>query len=148
MNRLVTLLAAFVMLAGVGLADMDSKDYNIAVIGNTTGSASYVVRGELEGVYVNVPAGTMTGTVTVATSQETLFTRAITADGMYRPRVSTHTTAGAAATFNVYSNTAATASAGIAQTWYSKAAMAGLVTVTVAQDGPGTNWVVTLLYKK
>ena len=141
MKQIGTLLAAFVMLAGVGLADMDSKDYNIAVIGNTTGSASYVVRGELEGVYVNVPAGTMTGTVTVATAHETLFTRAITADGMYRPRVSTHTTAGAAATFVGGTNN-------VANPWYSKAAMAGIVTVTVAQDGPGTNWVVTLLYKK
>jgi len=141
MHKLVTLLAGIVLLAGVGFADMDNKDYNIAVIGNTTGSASYVVRGELEGVYVKVPAGTMTGTVTVATSQETLFTRAITADGMYRPRVSTHTTAGAAATFVGGTNN-------VANPWYSKAAMAGIVTVTVVQDGPGTNWVVTLLYDK
>jgi hypothetical protein len=147
MNRLRTLLAG-VLLAGVGLADVDNKDFNIAVVGNTTNSASYVIRGALEGVYVNVPAGTMTGTVTVATAHETLFTRAITADGIYRPRVSTHTTAGAAATFNVYSNTAATASAELAQTWYDKAAMAGPVTVTVVQDGPGTNWVVTLIYDK
>ena len=141
MKQIGVLLAACVMLAGVGLADMDSKDYNIAVIGNATNSASYVVRGELEGVYVNVPAGTMTGTVTVATSHETLFTRAITADGMYRPRVSTHTTAGASATFVGGGNNTA-------NTFYDKAAMAGIVTVTVAQDGPGTNWVVTLLYKK
>lgn len=140
MNRLMTLLAC-VLLAGVGFADMDNKDYNIAVVGNTSGSATYVMRGELEGVYVNVPAGTMTGTVTVATSHETLFTRAITDDGMYRPRVSTHTTAGAAATFVGGTNN-------VANTWYDKAAMAGPVTVTVAQDGPGTNWVVTLVYKK
>lgn len=149
MKRLITLLA-IVLLAGVGFADMDNKDFNVVVVGNTTNSASYVIRGELEGVYVNVPAGTMTGTVTVATSHETLFTRAITADGMYRPRVSTHTTAGAAATFTTYSatNTGAGATAAQVQTWYNKAAMAGPVTVTVVQDGPGTNWVVTLIYDK
>ena len=147
MHKNVLILAAC-LLASVGFAQMDDKDYNIAVVGSTTNTASYVLRGALEGVYVNVPAGTLTGTVTVATEQETLFTRAITANGMYRPRVSTHTTAGAAATFNTYSNTAATASAELAQTWYDKAAMAGLVTVTVAETGIGTNWVVTLIYDK
>jgi len=147
MKQIGTLLAAFVMLAGVGFADMDNKDFTIAAANGVTTNKSYVMRGTLHGIYINAPAGS-TGAVTVATAHETLFTRSITADGMYRPRVSTHTTAGAAATFNAYSNTAATASAGLAQTWYDKAALAGLVTVTVAETGIGTNWVVTLLYDK
>jgi hypothetical protein len=126
---------------------MDDKDFSIAAAHGVTTNKSYVMRGTLHGIYINAPSGS-TGTVTVATAHETLFTRSITADGMYRPRVSTHTTAGAAATFNVYSNTAATASAALAQTWYDKAAMAGLVTVTVAETGVGTNWIVTLIYDK
>lgn len=147
MHKLVTLLAGIVLLAGVGFADMDNKDFAIAAANGVTTNKSYVMRGTLHGIYINAPSGS-TGAVTVATAHETLFTRSITADGMYRPRVSTHTTAGAAATFNAYSNTAATASAELAQTWYDKAALAGLVTVTVAETGVGTNWVVTLLYDK
>ena len=145
MKKFGAMLVTLGLLASVGLAGMDDKDFNIAVVGSTTNSASYVLRGELNGVYVNVPAGTLTGTVTVATAHETLFTRAITADGMYRPRVTTHTTSGAAATFDAYSNTGMVANA---QSWYNKPAMAGLVTVTVVQNGAGTNWVVTLLYDK
>ena len=147
MKQIGTLLAAVVMLAGVGFGAMDDKDFSIAAANGETTSKSYVMRGTLHGIYINAPSGS-TGAVTVATAHETLFTRSITADGMYRPRVSTHTTAGAAATFNTYSNTAATASAQLAQTWYDKAALAGLVTVTVAETGVGTNWVVTLLYDK
>ncbi len=147
MHKLVTLLAGIVLLAGVGLGAMDDKDFTIAAANGVTTNKSYVMRGTLHGIYINAPSGS-TGSVTVATEHETLFTRSITDDGMYRPRVSTHTTAGAAATFNAYSNTAATASAQLAQTWYDKAALAGLVTVTVAETGVGTNWVVTLLYDK
>jgi len=147
MKRLVTLLAAFVMLAGVGLGAMDDQNFSISAANGVTTNKAYVMRGTLHGIYINAPSGS-TGTVTVATAHETLFSRTITADGMYRPRVSTHTTAGAAATFNAYSNTAATASAELAQTWYDKAALAGLVTVTVAETGVGTNWVVTLIYDK
>lgn len=146
MHKIVLILAAC-LLASVGFAAMDDKDYTFSCTNGVTKTNSFVLRGVLHGIYVNAPANS-TGAVTVATAHETLFTRSITADGMYRPRVSTHTTAGAAATFNAYSNTAATASAELAQTWYDKAAMAGLVTVTVAETGIGTNWVVTLIYDK
>ena len=147
MKKYGAFLVTLGLLAGVGFAAMDDKDYNLSAATSATNSASYVLRGVLHGVYVNAPANS-TGAVTVATANETLFSRSITADGMYRPRVSTHTTAGAAATFNVYSNTAADASAAVAQTWYDKPAMAGPVTVTVVESGIGTNWVVTLIYDK
>jgi hypothetical protein len=146
MHKNVLILAAC-MLASVGFAAMDDKDFSLSASTGQTKTNSYVLRGVLHGIYVNAPDNS-TGAVVVATANETLFSRSITADGMYRPRVSTHTTAGAAATFNAYSNTAATASAQFAQTWYDKAAMAGLVTVTVAETGIGTNWVVTLIYDK
>ncbi len=140
MHKLVTLLAGIVLLAGVGFADMDNKDFTIAATNGATTDKSYVMRGTLHGIYINAPSGS-TGSVTVATAHETLFTSSITADGMYRPRVSTHTTAGAAATFVGGTNN-------VANPWYDKAALAGLVTVTVAETGVGTNWVVTLLYDK
>jgi hypothetical protein len=147
MKKYGVILAAVGILAGVARAAMDDKAFNLTTATSATNSASYVLRGVLEGVYVNAPANS-TGAVTVATAHETLFSASITTDAMYRPRVSTHTTAGAAATFNVYSNTAATASAAVAQTWYDKPAMAGPVTVTVVESGIGTNWVVTLIYDK
>jgi len=147
MKKYGAFLVTLGLLAGVGFAAMDDKDYNLSAATSETNSASYTLRGVLHGVYVNAPANS-TGAVTVATANETLFSRSITADGMYRPRVSTHTTAGAAATFNVYSNTAATSSEAVAQTWYDKPAMAGPVTVTVVESGIGTNWVVTLIYDK
>jgi hypothetical protein len=149
MKKYGAILVTLGLLAGVGFAAMDDKDYNLSAATSATNSASYVLRGVLHGVYVNAPANS-TGAVTVATENETLFSRSITADGMYRPRVSTHTTAGAAATFNTYSatNTAGGATAAEAQTWYDKPAMAGPVTVTVVESGIGTNWVVTLIYDK
>ena len=148
MHKNVLILAAC-MLASVGFGAMDDKDFSLSASTGQTKTNSYVLRGVLHGIYVNAPANS-TGAVVVATANETLFSRSITADGMYRPRVGTHTTAGAAATFNTYSatNMAAGATAAEAQTWYDKPAMAGLVTVTVAETGIGTNWVVTLIYDK
>lgn len=145
MSKCKAILLAAALCVGAAYGAMDDKDYTFSATNGVTKTNTYTLRGVLHGVYVDVPAGTQTGTVTVATEHETLFTRAITADGMYRPRVSTHTTAGAAATFNSYSHTGTVANA---QTWYDKAAMAGPVSVTLAVEGPGTNWTVTLLYDK
>ena len=136
---MIAILAAF---AQAGFAQMDDRDYKVAVTGATTNSVSYVLRGELEAVHVDVPAGA-TGTVTVATSQGTVFSKAaIDADAVYFPRVALMTTAGVAATFVGGTNDTANA-------WYGKAPLAGPVSVTVI--GTGTNaatYNVKVIYKK
>ena len=136
---MIAILAAF---AQAGFAAMDDRDYSVAVIGTATNSQSFVLRGELEAVYVTIPASA-TGTVTVATSQGTVFTKsALTASGVYFPRVALQTTAGAAATFVGGTNNTANA-------WYGKAPLAGSVTVTVIGESEGTNtYGAKIIYNK
>ena len=104
MRKYIGLIAVIMMIAALCQAGMDNRDYTVSVITVTTNSQSYVLRGTLYGVYVDAPAN-KTGTVTVASDETTLFTKSITADGMYYPRAAMHTTAGAAATWNAYSGT-------------------------------------------
>lgn len=136
------LLVALMLCVGAAYGSMDDKLYSIAVVSTATNSSSLVLRGELEAVHIDVPTG-KTGTVTVATAQDTLLTKAgIAADVVYYPRVATHTTAAAAATFVGGTNN-------VANTWYTKPVMAGAVTVTVIGQAAGTNtFNVRLIYKK
>jgi hypothetical protein len=132
------------------LGSMDDKLFTVAVTGTATNTASYVLRGELEAVHVDIPTAA-TGTVTVTTSETTLFTKAsITADAVYYPRVAVHTTAGAAATFNAYSGaTSNIVNTANAQAWYGKPVMAGVVTVTVIGQSAGAKtYNVKLIYKR
>jgi hypothetical protein len=141
-------IAAILAVCGVTAnAAMQALDFAVAVSGTSTNSRAYTVRGTVEGVYVTVPTGA-TGTVTVATTEQTLFTKSCTASAFYPVQVPVYTTAGAAATFNTYSatNTAGGATAAEAQAWYTKPAMAGVVTTTIVAAGGGTNWNVRLLY--
>ena len=138
-----TVLVALMLAAfgGVAFGEMDDKVFNVSVIATATNSASYVLRGELQGVHVDVPAGA-TGTVTVASSQMTLFTKsAIAADAYFPVRIPVYSTAGAALTVvDAGSNTNAVVD---------RAAMAGAITATVIGTGTATNaYKVTLIYKK
>lgn len=141
MKKLMVLTALLASGLAV-LAAMDDKTYNVTVIGTTTNSANVVLRGELEAVKIDVPNGA-TGTVTVATSDGTVFSKAdIAADVIYFPRVALHTTAGVAATFVGGTNDTANA-------WYGKAPLAGDVTVTVIGQSAGTNaYSVKVIYNK
>jgi hypothetical protein len=142
MNRILSIVAMLLAFAASSFAAMDDRPYNISVVGLGTNDATFVLRGELRGVAIDVPTGA-TGTVTVATGNETVFTKsAIAADAIYHPVIAQHTTAGAAATFIGGTNNAANA-------WYAPPTMAGPVTVTIVGESTGTNsYVVKLIYDK
>jgi len=130
------LLVSVIGLSGSAFAGMDDRDYSVAVIDTATNTQSFVLRGQLKSVFVDVPTGA-TGTVTVTHSpsgvagSETLFTLAdIAADAVYHPQVAAHTTAGAAATFVGGTNNTANA-------WYEAPTMAGSVTVSVIGQSSG-----------
>jgi len=142
--------AVFAFIAATASAQMADTDFAVSLVGTNTAAKTYVIRGELESIYVDVPASA-TNTVVVTSEQGTLFSKSsIAADAWYLPRVATHTTAGAAATFNTYSSTNSLVAN--AQTWYSKAAMAGPITVTVTGENASltnaTTTTVTLIYRK
>jgi hypothetical protein len=141
-GMIALLLLAFAARAG---ADVDGRTFAVSLIGTNVASKTYVLRGELESIYVDVPASA-TNTVVVTSEQGTLFSKAsIAADAWYLPRVATHTTAGAAATFVGGTNDTA-------NVWYSKAAIAGPITVTVTGENAAltnaTTTTVTLIYRK
>ena len=138
-------LAVSAFIAATASAQMADTDFAISLVGTNTAAKTYVIRGELESIYVDVPASA-TNTVVVTSEQGTLFSKSsIAADAWYLPRVATHTTAGAAATFVGGTNDTA-------NVWYSKAAMAGPITVTVTGENAAltnaTTTTVTLIYRK
>jgi hypothetical protein len=86
---------------------MRDRDFSVSVIATATGTVSYTLRGDLEGIYVDVAAGS-TQTVTLATSQQTLFTNAsVTTDAWYPLRYALYGSTGSALTFATYGGTAA-----------------------------------------
>lgn len=83
-----------VLACGSVMAAADSRDFSCSVASVSTGTASYVVRGDIEAVRVIVPAGA-TGTVTLATANETVFTKSdMTASATFYPRLKVNTSAG------------------------------------------------------
>ena len=138
-------LAVSAFIAATASAQMADTDFAVGIVGTNTAAKTYVIRGELESIYVDVPASA-TNTVVVTSEQGTLFSKSsIAADAWYLPRVATHTTAGAAATFVGGTNDTA-------NVWYSKVAMAGPITVTVTGENAAltnaTTTTVTLIYRK
>lgn len=101
MNRAKqAICVAVALLAGIGLAQAEPKKHVLYVTTSTTSSTDRVaqtnasVRGEIESVTFDVPAGTQTGNVSLVTLSDisteaavTLAsTNAITADTLMRPR--------------------------------------------------------------
>ena len=93
-----------VALAFPAFALMDTKDFTATVVGTGTGTQSIVIRGSLEGVYVTVPSGG-TATVTIATSEQTLFTKSCTSSAFYPILVPAYGSTGAALTQSAYGST-------------------------------------------
>lgn len=136
-------LFALIALAGTSFAQvMDTRVYTISTIGTNAGSQTFTIRGELEGVYVDVTA-TKTQTVAVTTSYgATALSQSFTADGLRFPRVQLHNTAGVAQ--------AAVDSGANTNAILGKIPLAGPVTVTVTPSAntTGTNTTtVTIVYK-
>jgi len=166
-----------IAMAVPAFALMDSKDFTATVVGTATGTQSFVIRGALEGVYVTVPSGG-TGTVTIATAQQTLFTKSCTASAFYPIQVPAYGSTGSALTFSAYStaysvvtytNTGVNDSGGTISTntyigkyvlpvesttanvVYTKPAMAGTVTATfVGANGAGVtnSWKATVFFDR
>lgn len=143
-------IVALALLALPAFAQMDNRDFAVSCVTISTNTTAYTLRGELYGVYVDCPAN-KTGTVTVTTSQGTVFAKsAMTTDAMFYPVVPLNiASTGSAATFTTYGETNTPTSS--ANAWYGKPALAGTVTAKVepAAATTGTNtWTITLIYKK
>ncbi len=140
------IMLAVVALAGASFAGMEDREFNLTVTGVTTQSVTYVLRGTLEAVNVDVTAPS-TSTVTVASDELTLFTKSgIAADATYLPRAAAHTTAGAAIQFYTGNETNWTSAA-----QYEAQPLAGAVTVTLVGQNAASvtnNTKVTLIYKQ
>ena len=105
----LTIILAVLCLAGGGAqAAMQDRNFTVSVIGNATGTVSYVLRGELHGIYIDVAASS-TQTVTLASDEQTLYTEAgITADA-WRPLLfPQYGSTGSALVLNTYGGTAST----------------------------------------
>jgi hypothetical protein len=140
MKKLISLivLAAWAFPA---FALMDTKDFSATVVGTATGTQSYVIRGELEGVYVTVPSGG-TATVTIASREQTLFTKSCTASAFYPILIPAYGTTGSALTQSAYLST---------NVVYTKAAMAGSITATFVGENAASvtnSWKATILYSR
>jgi hypothetical protein len=151
-------------MAVPAFALMDSKDFTATVVGTATGTQSIVIRGSLEGVYVTVPTGG-TGTVTIATAEQTLFSKSCTASEFYPILVPAYTSTGSQiGTYSTvtYTNTGVNDSGGtistnlfigryVAPGVYTKPAMAGTVTATfVGANGAGVtnSWKATVFFDR
>lgn len=144
MKKVLAGLVAFLATSVALFANMENREFSCTVIGAQTNAVTYVLRGELEAIKVDVTAPS-TGTVTVTSEQLTLFSKAsIAADATFLPRAAVHTTAGVAATFVGGTNN-------VANAWYDNQPMAGSVTVTlIGENGASVtnNTKVTLIYKQ
>ena len=122
------LIAVLLLPVAAALAGMDDVNYSLSSVTTNQDSAAYVVRGSIEAINITV-AATKTATVTVATSEGTVFSKSLTAatDGVFYPRVAAVDAAG---------NGASATNALVA-----KFVSAGALTCTVAPaaDTTGTN---------
>lgn len=128
------LVIAVALLAAVFSvkAEMDSAKFTLSTVTTNVGSKAFVIRGQIEGIYVDVTAG-KTQTVAVATAQDTFLSASITSDTMYYP-------------VQVGNN-----DSGAATNAFVRFPAAGDVTVTVtpAANTTGTNTTeVTVIYSK
>jgi hypothetical protein len=141
MKKIVYFLAVMVAFSFSAFAEMDDVSYRLSSITTNTDSAAYIVRGEIEGVIVEMPTG-KTGTVSIVTaSGVTLYTgTALTpaTDGYVALRYPAQSSAGANLTAITAQAAAANAATNIV---YTKIGVAELVTATItpAANTTGTN---------
>lgn len=80
----LAIIAAVLFAAVSARAEMDSVKFTLSCATTNVDSETYVIRGQIEGIYVDVTAG-KTQTVAVAGTQDSFLSASITADGMYYP---------------------------------------------------------------
>jgi hypothetical protein len=147
MKRISIVIAFLALFAFAAMAGMDNVPYKVSVIASETNSATYVLRGTIESIYVDV-ADLSTNTVTITSDQGTIFTKAgITADTQFFPRVAGQTTAGVAYTFSTLGSDSGGATTNLfTSAQYDKIAVAGPVKVTViGQNASTTNTTTTTI---
>lgn len=86
MKKIIMIGLAVLCMAGLAKAGMDAKDFDLTVTTNgSSDSKAITIRGEIYAVnIVSVPIGASpTATITVATPDQTIFTKAATATGVY-----------------------------------------------------------------
>lgn len=128
MKKLIVFAAMFAVSAFAGF---DARVFPVSVVSTATNSNVQAVRGEVMSVAVTVPAGA-TGTVSVLTADgQTIFSKSVTASGVFYPRQPIVTSAGAAIT---------TVDAGaITNSLYTPFVINGIVTTKVVGASSGTN---------
>ena len=136
MRKHALIICALAFLAIGATAGMDSKPFSITTPAGETNSSTLAVRGELEGIYIDVAASS-TQTVTVASDQQTLYTKAaITADVWVPLRYVQYDGSGVVLTSGTTSNSV-----------YGKAPLAGDITVTIIDaSGAEKTTAVSVLY--
>jgi len=150
-NRFAIAVFATVALVGVAFGAMESRDFefNSLKLDPATGTVSYVIRGELLGVKVDI-GGTTTNAIQISEANlGAIVTLTNLADGVYFPRAlingnSPHATTGLPYTQAWTQFGIATNGANV-----DRIPLAGLVTVRWIQHGLATNdHKVTLIYNK
>lgn len=127
MKKLFALIL-IVACAGVALGQMDNVTRTYVQVATNSNSETSVLRGWLEGVYVDV-AALKTNTVLITTTEGTLFSKDISTDGFFPIRTPMYGTTGLALLNGAFTN-------GLAPL-YGKWPIAGPVTIRAAH-GPGT----------
>jgi hypothetical protein len=147
MKKTLVIIALFALITAPVFAGMDAVPYKVSVIASETNSATYVLRGTIESIYVDI-AALSTNTVTITSDQGTIFTKAgIIADTQFFPRAAGQTTAGAAYTFSTLGSDSGGATTNLfTSAQYDKIAVAGPVKVTViGQNATSTNLTTTTI---
>jgi hypothetical protein len=142
MKKLIVLLALVVAYAAPVLAQTEAREYRSTHAGAEAKTNTYTLRGELYSIYVAMPAGSPTATVSVVSSEGTLFSKSgITASGWFHPRFQTHDSAGNALSI--------VASESTTNAVRDRVLLAGPVTVTVTPTTQivTNNYTVKVIYK-
>jgi len=152
MKKYLAWIAIAVLLcsAGVALAGADSKLYALESVGLVTNAKTYVIRGEIEAVYIDVDTATTRTNMVYVTDPfgVVIFSNAtLTADAKYYPRKQGQTTAGAALSWTE----AGTQTNTVTTTYFAERfAVAGEVTATYVNVGTSTTQTngadVTVIY--
>jgi hypothetical protein len=144
MKKWLSILAVGLALAGIAQAQlMDDVEKTYSLITTNSDSDTYVLRGDVEGVWIDV-AATKTNTILISDAMGTIFGKDVSVDAFYPIRVPMYSTAGAALTFVGGTNNTA-------NVVYGKRPMADEVTIRAAgaADTTGTNSVtIKLIYRK
>ena len=80
--RLMAVVLALVAMTLAGYAGMEAQDYNFTIVATAAYTNSYILRGEIKAVEIDVAASS-TQTVVITSGQATIFTKTCTADARY-----------------------------------------------------------------